>query len=76
MKIQQRVLGGAHMNNALGLEGVGFRPETIEIPCRDRDGLRAGSPQQRQEKAEDKERQPPQILHGMPSLGPAGRPVP
>jgi hypothetical protein len=58
--------GGAHVNEPLG---VGRRQaacqKSVEIPCRDRDGLGAdGNPRERQEKANDNERQPPQMLHG------------
>ena len=76
MKVEQRIFGGGHVNQALGFGGswlAAWKP--IEIPRRDTDDLCSDTLQEQQD-ATNGERQPPQILLGIPLLGPAGRPLP
>jgi hypothetical protein len=70
--------GGAHVNEPLGLGRCRIAAgELVQIPGRNGDDLGGGQrPRYRQQKAEDEACQPPQILHGMPSFGPAGLPLP
>jgi hypothetical protein len=50
--------------------------EPFEVPGGDTDNLPSGVLQDSQKSAENCDRQPPQILHAIPSAEPQGRPLP
>ena len=71
------ILRSAHMNQAFGLRGTRFAArKPFEVPGDDSDNLPSGVLQESHEGAENCDRQPPQILHAIPSVGPQGRPLP
>ena len=65
------------MDQAFSLRGVRFAAgEPLKIPGGDGDNVPSDILQDSQKGAENCDRQPPQTLHAIPSVGPQGRPLP